>query len=427
MSDTQQPRSPLSRRRLLQATALSLPAAGLLSACARDSGGSGGSASSSGSSASPSATSLQIASPTNPVKWPISAGNEPIAAGQNPEQGGNLQLYSYADYVAPDVIASFEEKYKKYNVKVTYSTFNDSNEALAKLRGGSTPYDVYTPSYDQLGKLVLGGVIQPLQQSYVTDIGNVYAEFQDPFYDQGWQYSAPYTLYTTGIGWRTDKVSEDVGARPNPYDIFWDPKYREKLAVLDDTREAIGMTLLRNGQTDVNTGDDTILNAARDALLEMTTLTKPRVTITGYTDIPEGRLDLSQAWSGDLIAAVGYLPQGVKPDVLRYWFPADGKGMVNNDLMVIPKNAPNPVLAHLFLNHLLDPAVALANFQYVGYQPPQVSLTPEKLVADGIVPANLASALVKPGYFNSGYRLLELPPETDAKWQAIWQQFKAGA
>ena len=124
---------------------------------------------------------------------------------------------------------------------------------------------------------------------------------------------------------------------------------------------------------------------------------------------------------------MGYLPQGVKPDVLRYWFPADGKGMVNNDLMVIPKNAPNPVLAHLFLNHLLDPAVALANFQYVGYQPPQVSLTPEKLVADGIVPANLQSALVKPGYFNSGYRLLELPPETDAKWQAIWQQFKAGA
>ncbi|CAB4987736.1 unannotated protein [freshwater metagenome] len=31
-----------------------------------------------------------------------------------------------------------------------------------------------------------------------------------------------------------------------------------------------------------------------------------------------------------------------------------------------------------------------------------------------------------PSYFNTGYRSLELAPDVDAKWQAIWQQFKAG-
>ena len=234
----------VSRRSLLQASALGLPAVGLLAACARESasGGSGGSASSGG--AQPSASTLQIASPSNPVKWPIADDNQPIAADQQPEKNATLQVYNYPDYLNPEVIPLFE---KKYNTKVVVSTFNDYSEALAKIRTGGTPFDVYFPSYDAIGKLVTGGLMRPLQHSYIPNITNVFPEFQDPWYDLAWQYTVPYTLYTTGIGWRSDRVTEDVGARPNPYDIFWDPKYREKLAVLDDNREVVAMTLLRNG------------------------------------------------------------------------------------------------------------------------------------------------------------------------------------
>jgi spermidine/putrescine transport system substrate-binding protein len=69
----------------------------------------------------------------------------------------------------------------------------------------------------------------------------------------------------------------------------------------------------------------------------------------------------------------------------------------------------------------------MSNFTFTGYQPPQVSITPDQLVADGVIPPNLKEAVVLPGYFDSGYRSLELPPETEAKYLAIWQQFKAGA
>jgi hypothetical protein len=34
---------------------------------------------------------------------------------------------------------------------------------------------------------------------------------------------------------------------------------------------------------------------------------------------------------------------------------------------------------------------------------------------------------VKPEWFQVGYPLLELPPAVEAEYQAIWQQFKAGA
>ena len=56
----------------------------------------------------------------------------------------------------------------------------------------------------------------------------------------------------------------------------------------------------------------------------------------------------------DIINAVNYRPRGPKPDILRYWFPADGKGLVDNDLMVLLRGGRNPVLGHLFVNHMLD-------------------------------------------------------------------------
>ena len=51
----------------------------------------------------------------------------------------------------------------------------------------------------------------------------------------------PYTVYTTGIGWRTDQVPEDIGALANPYDAFWDPEYKDKTAVIDDWHTAMAM------------------------------------------------------------------------------------------------------------------------------------------------------------------------------------------
>ena len=101
--------------------------------------------------------------------------------------------------------------------------------------------------------------------------------------------------------------------------------------------------------------------------------------------------------------------------------------MVDNDLMVVLKQGENPVLAHLFMNFMLDAKIAAPNFGYIGYQPPQVSLDTSKLVSDGYVPANLESAVVRQEWFTDGYRLLELPPETDAAWHQVWQRFKAGA
>ena len=373
------------------------------------------------------ATTLKIASPSNPVTWPIAKDNAPIADGLLPEPGATLQLYNYTDYIAPDAIKSFEKKYKKYDVKVKLSTFNNTSEALSKIRGGSVPFDIYFPSYDSIGRLVTTGLIRPLNHTYLPGIDNVWPEFKNPFYDGDWRYSIPYTVYTTGIAWRTDKISEDVGARPSPWGVFWDPQYTGKLAVLDDYRETISLALMYGGSADLNTPDQKLLDKAQAALLDLTKATKPTVTINGYSDLPGGRFGLAHVWSSNAINMPYYLPKNVDPGILRYWFPANDKGPVNNDLVVLLRSGENPVLSHLFLNHLLDPDVALANLTATGYQPPQNTLTAEQLIKDDYIPQNLKTAAVVPGAFTAGYRILELPPAVDTRWQAVWQRFKAGA
>lgn len=362
-----------------------------------------------------------IATPENPVTWEIAPDNRPVADGLRPERGAALRVYSYADYIAAEAVESFEAE---YGVPVEISTFNSTDDALVKIRDGAGDYDIYTPSYDQIGRLVTGGLLRPLNHSYIPNITNLWPTFTDPWYDRQWRYSVPYTVYTTGIGWRADQIPTDIGALPNPYDALWDPAYKNKTALIDDGHTAMSMVLLKLGITDVNTSSADDLAKVADALAEMRTNTAPAISITMYNDLPAGLINVSQMWSDDMISAKDYLPEGVSPDILRYWFPADGKGLVDNDLMVTLRGGRNPVAAQLFMNHMLDPQVARANFAAVGSQAPQLSLDPDSLVADGLIPPTLKSAIVRPEYLDVGYRILELAPANEAAWQRVWRAFK---
>lgn len=116
---------------------------------------------------------------------------------------------------------------------------------------------------------------------------------------------------------------------------------------------------------------------------------------------------------------------------MSYWWPKDAKGVIGNDTMAILKSAKNPVLAHQFLNYMLDFIISMKNFGWVGYQPPQNEAPPEAFLDEDfrfswIIPSNLITAVVKKEDFESGYQLLELDPETEALWRTQWDQVAAG-
>jgi spermidine/putrescine transport system substrate-binding protein len=99
---------------------------------------------------------------------------------------------------------------------------------------------------------------------------------------------------------------------------------------------------------------------------------------------------------------------------------------VANDTIVLNKDAKNPVLAHTFINFLLDKDVALTNFGYEGFQPPLVGVDREEFLKAGYIPKTLENTLVAEEDFTQGQPVLPLTAEQDQLYQDAWSKFKAG-
>jgi spermidine/putrescine transport system substrate-binding protein len=403
--------APATRRQFLRLGALGAAVGtGALAACGRD---------------RPNATASKdpfvLSRPDRPATLPLHDDVKAIADGLQPETGGTLKIFNYPEYLSPDVLKAFG---KEYGVTVEVTTFTTQDEAIAKLRTAGSAFDVYFPTTDIVGKLVAGKLLQPINHSYLPNISNAWPDLQDPFYDKGSRYTVPYTVYTTGILYRRDRV-KSIPA--NGWDLLWDPAYKGKTYILDDAREGLAVPMLRGGKADLNTEDPEVLRAAGAELASLVNTVNVKVAIGGYQVIAEGGATVHHAWSGDAVSAQYYLPQGVSTDVLGFWFPQDRKGPVGTDTLAIPRGARKPVLAHTFLNHMIDNAVAMENFGFTGYQPALSVATPEKLIVDELVVANLREAVVTPAHYTDGLQELQLSPAGDRLWVDEWAKFKAGA
>jgi len=386
----------------LGALALGAGADGLLTGCASDLAAGG---------------TVPLPRQDHPVTWPVFPGNGPIKSGLAQEQDATLQVYTWEAYINQAVVNSFAKKYK---TKVQVTTFNTMNEALAKLRSGLS-YDILIgATVDVLGQLIEGQLVQPLNHSYIPNISQAWADYTNPFYDQQWQYTVPYTIYTTGISWRKDLVHENPYTMANPWAMPWQPKYKGRVAILDDYREGICLGLMKSGLYDLNTTDYKQIATSRQALQDLSGLVNLRIDNNDYSEVPAGQTWITNAWSGDMAAAASYMPKGVNVDVVGYWFPPDGRGPVANDTNVLLKSSTNPVLAHMFLNYMLDLPNVLENISWNGYMQPLTGVTPQVLVKEQILPPSLVSTAVQPSTFRRGLFELQLPVDADALWQQAW-------
>jgi spermidine/putrescine transport system substrate-binding protein len=305
------------------AAGVSLSVPGVLPACGSTSPVASGSGSAAGNLGP---AGLPLARANNPVTLPIYADNKAIASGLSPEKGP-LELYNWIAYMNPRVITDFE---KKYHVKVRLSTFVTIEEAITKLTSGQVQYDVFWPTAGYIEELVAGKIVQPINHSYIPNLSaNVWPSLQNPWYDQGSRYTVPYTVYTTGIGWRADKLPNfNPDKLANPWNALWQvgPTIKGRVGMLDDERDGIAMALLRNGITDINTSSAKNIDIAKNSMVQLINSTNLKFDTNEYQRLADGELWLHEAWSGDMAASPSYAPKGTPASVLRYWWPGTGKG-----------------------------------------------------------------------------------------------------
>jgi spermidine/putrescine transport system substrate-binding protein len=324
---------------------------------------------------------------------------------------------------------------KRYGVKIEVATYNSADEAIAKLAAGAVSFDLIVGlSGSNIVNLIAKRLLQPLNHAYLPNLEkNVWPELRDPVYDRGSRFTVPYVAWSDGIGWRNDKIREDIASMDVPWDIFWDSEaYRGKVAILDDRRDALSMPMQRDAmragrRQDVNTEDAAVVAKAGRDLAQLTGISSVKVAITDYQTLPEAKTWLHHSWSGDLLgAAFYYMPKGVKPDVLSFWGPKRN-GVVQNDFFCIGRTAKSPALAHRFIDFMLDETNAYDNFvNFTGYTPPQNAIDADALIKQGLIPKSLTEAVVRPDAFQSNQELLQLSVTGERLWDQAWSKFKAG-
>ncbi len=267
------------------------------------------------------------------------------AAPASAKAEGELNLYNWGDYINPEVLTRFTEE---TGIKVNLDTYGSNEEMLAKIQAGATGYDIVFPSVHMHDIMFQLGLLAK------TDIGsdpafkNIDPQFIRAKTDPNAEYCLPYSWGTVGIVYNQQKVDKMDGWE----DFLALADKGEKVILLDDLRETIGIGHIMNG-TSVNSTDPEEIKAAADYILER----KGNVSAFTYDSVP-----LVQA--GDVAAAHWYVGANIfvkqAPDILAYVIPEEGATMYQEDMCVL-KSAPNMDNANRFLRFYLQPEIAALN------------------------------------------------------------------
>lgn len=316
-----------------------------------------------------------------------------------------LHVYTWADYVSPDVIAKFE---KANDCQVVIDTF-DSNETMyAKLKAGATGYDVIFPTSYMILVMEQEGILQELDPARIPNLKNIDPEVLSKVHDRAMKRSVPYTLGYAVIAYRKDKVTD-----PQPtWAMFDRADLSQRITLFDDMRETIGAALKFLGHS-INTRDEAQLAAAKDVLLRWKK-NAAKFDNEGYkAGLDSGEFRLVHGYSGDLFQVAQ------ENDKVGILIPREGV-TASCDEMVIPKTSKQSPLAHALINFLLDPQVAAENMEWMGYLCPNTEAL--KLVSKDFLenPAVAIPADIKA----KSEVIQDLGPDL-AKYTKIWDAVKS--
>ncbi len=316
-----------------------------------------------------------------------------------------LHIYTWADYVSPEVVKKFE---KQHGCKVVIDTFDSNESMFAKFKAGATGYDLVFPTAYMIQVMYAQGMLLNLDHSKLPNLPNIDPAVLAKVVDKKMEYSVPYTLAYAAIAVRKDKIKD---AEPT-----WAMFDREALAgrvtLLDDMREGIGAALKSLGHS-LNTHDEVQLAAARDVLIRWKK-NIARFDNEGYkAGIDSAEFLLVHGYSGDLFQVQTENP---KVDIL---IPREGV-TIGCDEMVIPTTAKQPALAHDFINFLLDADIAAGNMEWMGYY------CPNKPALEKVSPAFRENpAITIPAALQAKCEVIEdLGPDL-VKYTKVWDEVKA--
>ncbi len=272
---------------------------------------------------------------------------------------GEVVVYNWSDYIPQDVLNDFT---KETGIKVVYSTY-ESNEAMyakIKLLKGKS-YDVVCPSTYFIAQMIEDELLMPLNRAKLTNMGNIDPKLMNLPFDPQNRYSVPYMWGSAGLIVNSAKV--DKNSITSWHDLFR-PEFKGKIMLSDDPRDTIGMALLATGSTP-NAKDEASLKKAFNFLEKLRPSVRVFDVTAGKRAIVNEEVIIGLIWNGDAQLAID------ENEDLAFIYPKEGVPLWA-DNFAITAGAANVENAHIFINYMLRPKVALRCLEEYGYSTPNL-------------------------------------------------------
>ena len=280
-----------------------------------------------------------------------------------------VNIYSWADYIAPDTVSNFE---KETGIKVRYDVY-DNNEILeTKLLSGHSNYDVVVPTDVFFDRQREAGVYRKLDKQALPNLVNTDPQIMRRMavHDPGNLHAIPYMWSTTGIGYNIDMVRKRLGGNiPDSWALLFDPRNAAKLQdcgilIVDsplDVFESAIIYLHRDPQR----RDPKDVFAAAELLHAIRPFVR-NIDPAAIAPLATGDVCLELAWSGDVEAARNRALEASTGAHIAYLIPREG-ARTTIDMVAIPADAPHPRNAQIWMNYLLRPEVIAGISNYIKY------------------------------------------------------------
>jgi spermidine/putrescine transport system substrate-binding protein len=297
----------------------------------------------------------------------------------------------------------------EYGVKVTYLTYNTTEEAVANIKNGRVAYDIAVIEHDIVPSLVADGLLAQVNYRHVLNFKNISPNFRDLTFDPSNKHLIPHTWGSTGFLVRSDLVEKS----PTRWADLWDKRYAGRIAVRPEPTELITVALKSLGYP-VNTEDPAALEAALQHLLEL----KPSLTFveaeteSALASLLSGEAVILVGWPGDALAAQSRNP------AVTYVLPEEGT-FLWGDGFVISANSSHKDTAELFLNFLLRPEINAQIVNEYHYA------TANEAAYPFINPDIRNNPIVFPPIedIKKGEWYLPLSPDGQKLYEQVWERF----
>lgn len=317
-----------------------------------------------------------------------------------------LIVYNWADYIEMSVLDDFAEYYEEItgrSIKVVYTNFDTNETMLTEIIKGDSNIDLICPSEYAIEKLIRSGAVNKLDwsvldeypeieryydatinQDIIDKIDEVFVDIDTPDGKADMnEFFLPYMWGTLGILYNTNYVTDEQ-VREAGWGLFWNetdiPEIEGKILIKDSIRDTYCAAVMylyeydklpekymaMSGDELISCTDDELVSLVEEALRDQKKHLKGYEVDFGKDDMVKGIAYVDLAWSGDAMYAIEEATDDDGNCYLNYYAPEAG-GNIWFDGWVMPDSCKNKLAAHMFMNYLCNPDIAIRNGIEIGY------------------------------------------------------------